>query len=229
MLYFDPTTATFNCMKLRNNVPNDPVLCYAWLGSTCMAGSGKTFTMSSIYERAAQDIFGHLDDAVERFAKPPTVSVSFVEIAGDACHDLLNAFEPAQLLTGADGSVHPFPVTEPVVTSAAELLAMIRHGMGIRTTAATGVHDGSSRSHAILRVYIHRNDAEALAAAASMANRPSSAGAGGGGGRGSERGSGGGSSSTIIEGTLTLVDLAGSEHKIDSMYVHEFTACLNDI
>lgn len=29
-------------------------------------------------------------------------------------------------------------------------------GMSIRTTAATGVHDASSRSHAILRIYVQR-------------------------------------------------------------------------
>ena len=55
--------------------------------STCLVygqtGSGKTFTMSSIYEHAAYDIFNQLDIISERFAVVPTVSMSFVEIAGD--------------------------------------------------------------------------------------------------------------------------------------------------
>lgn len=110
--------------------------------STCLVygqtGSGKTFTMSSIYEHAAYDIFGQLEQVVERFQVAPTVTMSFVEIAGDYCHDLLNKFTPAQLLTGSDGSVHAFPVTEPTVSCAEELIAMIQHGMGVRTTAATG-------------------------------------------------------------------------------------------
>eukprot|EP01034_Spumella_vulgaris_P032660 gene32660-40298_t len=64
--------------------------------------------------------------------------MSFVEIAGDRCSDLLNGFQAAQLLTSTDGSVHAYPVVEPVVTSAEALMAMISHGMNIRTTAATG-------------------------------------------------------------------------------------------
>ncbi|KAJ1427821.1 P-loop containing nucleoside triphosphate hydrolase protein [Ochromonadaceae sp. CCMP2298] len=164
--------------------------------STCLVygqtGSGKTFTMSSIYEQAAFDIFTQLESG-ERFASPPSVSMSFVEIAGDACHDLLNAFTPAQLLTGQDGSVYPFPVTEPTVTCPEELIAMIQHGTAVRTTAATGVHDASSRSHAILRVYVQRHDLTAAAAGEWQPQGP-------------------------VEGTLTLVDLAGSEHRIDSMY-----------
>ena len=71
---------------------------------------------------------------------------------------------------------------------------MIHHGMSVRTTAATGVHDASSRSHAILRIYIQRNDVNNL-----------------------DNNNNGIVNTEIIEGTLTLVDLAGSEHKIDSM------------
>ena len=62
------------------------------------------------------------------------------------------------------------------------------------TLAATGVHDTSSRSHAILRIYIQRNKAH------TREEEDSSIG------------------SHVPEGVLTLVDLAGSEHRIDSMY-----------
>jgi kinesin family protein 2/24 len=161
--------------------------------STCLVygqtGSGKTFTMTSIYERAARSIFQKLDESVQRFSSPPSISVSFFEIAGDFCFDLLNAFHPANLLTGSDGSVHPFPLTEPTVTTVEELLSMIQCGVAVRSTAATGVHDASSRSHALLRIYIQRNDD------VKNDNNDSS-----------------------TEGTLTLVDLAGSEHRIDSMF-----------
>jgi kinesin family protein 2/24 len=75
-------------------------------------------------------------------------------------------------------------------------MAMISHGMNIRTTAATGVHDASSRSHAILRIYIQRNDI-VNKGAVDKYNCDNSG---------------------VVEGTLTLVDLAGSEHRIDSMY-----------
>ena len=66
--------------------------------------------------------------------------------------------------------------------------------------SATGVHDASSRSHAVLKIYVQRHDLarrrREAAAASSSSEGPA-----------------------LIEGTLTLVDLAGSEHRIDSMYV----------
>ena len=128
---------------------------------------------------------------------PPgrSVTVSFFELAGDLCSDLLHGFEKASLMTGTDGTVHPFPVVEVAVPDAEALMAMVHHGFSVRTTAATGVHDASSRSHAILRIYIHEDGTDSQ---------------GGGNGR-----VGGGS---VSEGVLNLVDLAGSEHRIDSMY-----------
>lgn len=167
--------------------------------STCMVygqtGSGKTFTMTSIYESAAHDIFDKLEEESARFDSPPHVSVSFFEIAGDqGIFDLLNAFQTTTLLSGSDGSVHPFPVVEVTVTSPEELISMINHGCNIRSTSATGVHDASSRSHAVLRIYIQKN------AGNTEETNPNQC------------------PDITSEGILTLVDLAGSEHRIDSMY-----------
>lgn len=105
--------------------------------------------MSAIYEFAAKDAF-------ELLATSPgaALSVSFFELSGDRCCDMLNQFESAQLMTGRDGSVHAFPLVEIVVKSADDLIALINHGRAVRSTASTGVNDTSSRSHAILRIYI---------------------------------------------------------------------------
>ena len=105
--------------------------------------------MSAIYEYAAEDIFRHIGNISEA-----SVSISFFELSGDNCCDMLNMFEPAQLMTGRDGSVHAFPLVEIPVENATDLVAMINHGRAVRSTASTGVNDTSSRSHAILRVYI---------------------------------------------------------------------------
>jgi hypothetical protein len=109
--------------------------------------------MSSIYEFAARDIFSKLP------SPDSTVSMSFFEIQGDHCFDIMNEFEPTQLMTGTDGGVHAFPIIEPQVQSAEDLIAMITHGRSVRSTASTGVNDTSSRSHAILRIYINRGAA----------------------------------------------------------------------
>ena len=60
------------------------------------------------------------------------------------------------------------------------------------------MHDASSRSHALLRIYVQRNKSPVRDIA--------------------ENSEDSGSSSSYPEGVLTLVDLAGSEHRIDSMY-----------
>lgn len=62
------------------------------------------------------------------------------------------------------------------------------------------MHDQSSRSHAILRIYIQRHDLRSTEPSSVPGGKP-----------------------PVVEGTLTLVDLAGSEHRIDSMYVHVVT------
>ena len=112
-------------------------------------GSGKTYTMSSIYERAAEDLFKILaDDA--------SVSVSFVELAGEVCRDMLNEGGSATIATGRNGEVHPTPVTEVRVQSPADLIAFVDHATSLRATSATAVHDASSRSHAVCRIYVER-------------------------------------------------------------------------
>jgi kinesin family protein 2/24 len=151
--------------------------------ATCLmygqTGSGKTYTMTAIYERAAAELFDVLPAG-------RSVSVSFFELAGDLCSDLLMSFQRANLMTASDGGVHPFPLVEVNVANAAELMAMVSFGFNMRSTAATGVHDASSRSHAILRIFVHDEDDKSDW------------------------------DPTRQEGVLTLVDLAGSEHKIDS-------------
>ena len=164
-------------------------------------GSGKSFTMTSIYEKAAREIFRELESSSERMAALPRVSMSFFELQGETCLDLLNCFTPTALLTASDGGVHAHPVVEPRVANAEEMVAMIQHALSIRSTSATGVHDASSRSHAILRIYIEQ-PAEPLTDGKEMMRR--------------DMGMWG--PPDPLEGVLTLVDLAGSEQSIDSMY-----------
>jgi len=146
-------------------------------------GSGKTYTMTAMCERAAKDIFALLPAGW-------VVSCQFLEIVGDNTFDLLNSYAPVQLLTACDGCVHGHPMVEPTIKTWHELMSIIVCGQGIRATAATGVHDASSRSHSVLRIFMHPDYASSRAI----------------------------ESEPWQEGVLTLVDLAGSEHKIDSMY-----------
>ena len=97
-------------------------------------GSRKTYTMTALQRRAFPELFEHVShDAV--------VTVSFVELAGDKCCDMLNAGAPTSLSTAHDGSIYPYPCVEVEVRSAAELAACVAHASSLRATAATGVHD----------------------------------------------------------------------------------------
>ena len=64
-------------------------------------GSGETFTMNAIYERAAVNLFANTGDCM--------VTVSFIKLLGDQLFDMLNGGAPCQCMTGTDGAAFPFP------------------------------------------------------------------------------------------------------------------------
>lgn len=181
--------------------------------TTCLmygqTGSGKTYTMSALYEHAAQSLFQKLDQTNY------VVSVSFVEIAGDRCNDLFNRFQDAPLLTAQDGLVWPYPIVELDVENSEDLISFVRFGSGVRSTSATGVHDASSRSHAILRIYVKRkknNGSSNTNSGSTAASRKR---------WGNQRRTMNNDEIPVeheFEGVLSLVDLAGSEKNIDSMH-----------
>ncbi len=111
-------------------------------------GSGKTYTMSAIHERACREIF----ELAEASDPALEVFLTYVELAGDRCKDMLNEAAPVKMLTDAEGEVHLRGVVEARATGHAELHKMIIAASKLRATAATGVHDQSSRSHALCRV-----------------------------------------------------------------------------
>ena len=117
-------------------------------------GSGKTYTMSAIYERACVQLFQQLEASG---ADAPTVSVSFVEIAGTSCRDMLNSGAEVKLRTDSEGQVLMQGVTEAGCFDAEDLMTCINAATKLRATSATGVHDQSSRSHAICCVFVRRD------------------------------------------------------------------------
>lgn len=65
-------------------------------------GSGKTFTMSAMYTMVAGGIFARKKPAQR-------VLVSFVELRGDSCFDVLNMDEKLQVVSLEDEDVAAFP------------------------------------------------------------------------------------------------------------------------
>jgi hypothetical protein len=120
-------------------------------------GSGKTYTMGGIYERACAELFTRLEEFDRNEPGPrPVISVSFIEVAGTSCRDMLNEGSEVTLLTDGDGQVCLQGVAEAGCYDANELLTYITEATKLRATSVTGVHDASSRSHAICRVYIRK-------------------------------------------------------------------------
>ncbi|GBG27770.1 Kinesin-related protein 6 [Hondaea fermentalgiana] len=137
-------------------------------------GSGKTYTMSHIYYRAAWSLF----EAAANHVEGPAVQhawISFVELTGDTCADSLNDNHKLQLLTCPNGDVMTFPAVQVEVSSPQELHDCIKFACSVRATAATGVHDQSSRSHAICRVEMENGNALTMVDLAGSEHRIDSA------------------------------------------------------
>lgn len=113
-------------------------------------GSGKTHTMQGIQSQIAADVFAQADEFARR-GYPLDICVSFFEIYGGRCQDLLHR----QVLTiredGA-GEVQIVDLEEVQPQNTEELLQVISKGNSLRTTHATEVNDVSSRSHCICQI-----------------------------------------------------------------------------
>ncbi|EEY66203.1 kinesin-like protein [Phytophthora infestans T30-4] len=113
-------------------------------------GSGKTHTMQGIQSQIAADVFDQADEFARR-GYPLDICVSFFEIYGGRCQDLLHR----QVLTiredGA-GEVQIVDLEEVQPQNTEELLQVISKGNSLRTTHATEVNDVSSRSHCICQI-----------------------------------------------------------------------------
>jgi len=114
-------------------------------------GSGKTFTMTSVYHRAAAELFDELgDDASAQ------LSLVFLEVTNTKASDLFGEGRSVKLVDGiAVGA------TEVPVTSADEMMEFVQFGNRVRRTEETGVHAASSRSHSVLQVHVRRAEAAA--------------------------------------------------------------------
>ncbi|EGZ28635.1 hypothetical protein PHYSODRAFT_473388 [Phytophthora sojae] len=113
-------------------------------------GSGKTHTMQGIQSQIAADVFAQADEFARR-GYPLDICVSFFEIYGGRCQDLLHR----QVLTiredGA-GEVQIVDLEEVQPQNTEELLQVISKGNSLRTTHATEMNDVSSRSHCICQI-----------------------------------------------------------------------------
>lgn len=121
-------------------------------------GSGKTFTMKEIQEIAVEQIYMLHN---ERY--PATrVFVSFYEIYGGRCFDLLANKAKVQILEDKNNNVVIQGLFEKEVFNDRGLLETIEFAFDQRTTHSTSSNDTSSRSHAICQILIKTKDERLL-------------------------------------------------------------------
>ena len=86
--------------------------------------------------------------------------VTYFEIYGGRCLDLLNDKNLLNIMEDKNGSIQIPGLTEVEVGSAKQLLGTMQQANANRTTHATVANDTSSRSHAICQIYIRKGSEE---------------------------------------------------------------------
>ena len=131
--------------------------------------SGKTFTMEGsdirdetyrgIIPRTVEALFSGVSEADENIEF--TFKVSYVEIYMEKIRDLLDVHRvKVNLAIREDKAkgIYIAGVTEAYVTSQEELLGFMATGAENRATAATGMNEGSSRSHSVFTITVSQRD-----------------------------------------------------------------------
>ena len=100
---------------------------------------------------AASDIFTYLQQNRENGI---SIGVSYFEIYCGKLFDLLNERKKLQAREDAKQNINIVGLKRFSVTNPQELFEMIQFGNSIRVTSTTGKNLDSSRSHAILQIYV---------------------------------------------------------------------------
>ncbi|GLD99506.1 hypothetical protein PINS_up008232 [Pythium insidiosum] len=131
--------------------------------------SGKTYTMEGasiddpqlrgIIPRTATEIFQNVLAADENMEF--IVKVSYIEIYMERIRDLLDPYKSKvnlQVREDTQRGIFVEGMTEISVTSDDELLSTMRDGAANRAVAATGMNEGSSRSHSVFMVTLFQRN-----------------------------------------------------------------------
>jgi kinesin family member 5 len=139
-----------------------------FITDTGILGTGKTHTMEGnihdsnlkgIIPRSVEALFDGVEEADENIEF--TFKISFVEIYMEKIRDLLDETRlKVNLIVREDRikGLYIAGVTEEYVTSDEELLDIMAMGAGNRATAATGMNEGSSRSHSVFTITVGQRD-----------------------------------------------------------------------
>ncbi|XP_069714266.1 stAR-related lipid transfer protein 9 [Phaenicophaeus curvirostris] len=126
-------------------------------------GSGKTYTMMGtpasigLTPRICEGLFSRKDDYSDQTSSC-RVKVSFLEIYNEHVRDLLKQSDrkkPYTLRVREHPETGPYVqgLTQHLVTDYKQVVKLLEEGISKRITAATRIHNASSRSHAIFTIH----------------------------------------------------------------------------
>ncbi|GAA5874768.1 hypothetical protein JCM8547_005206 [Rhodosporidiobolus lusitaniae] len=139
--------------------------------------SGKTFTLSGnaanpgIIPLAVSDIFSYIHDHPE---KEFLLRASYLEIYNETLKDLLDPTSgPVKIRQDEKKRFFVHPLREEVVTSEAQVAALLKRGSENRHVGSTDFNERSSRSHSVFQMTIEsRDDPSAKSSILSSASSP---------------------------------------------------------
>jgi len=113
--------------------------------------------LDGVVPRALKDIFNRLDEAAKGGFKY-AVKLQFLELYGETIRDLLVPSPTKVTIRDLGGDSEPKVIgaTQQSIKSAAEALHILEKGALRRATGSTKMNAESSRSHALMTVYISR-------------------------------------------------------------------------
>lgn len=86
-----------------------------------------------------------------------TIAVSFFELYGGRCLDLLNKKQQLRILEDGNNKIQIENLSEKSAGDSKQLLAIMASANAVRTTHATVANDTSSRSHGICQIIVKKD------------------------------------------------------------------------